>query len=76
MKSSSMARFPLIPLTEAAKRKRVAPKTLWVHAKRGTFDTVQLAGRILIVDNERWRAWQPDRVRQKAILRGLRKRGR
>ncbi len=69
-----MARFPLIPITQGAKLKRCARKTLWQHVRAGSFDVVHIAGRTLIVDNAKWRAWEPNRIRQKATLRGLRTR--
>jgi hypothetical protein len=69
-----MRRFPYFPITKAARLKRISRKTLWVHARRGSFDVVRVGGATLIVDNQRWRNWEPDRKRQRAILRGLRAR--
>lgn len=68
-----MTQFPLITITQAARLKRCTAKTLWEHAKKGSFDTVRIAGRTLIVDNAKWRSWEPNRERQRAIFRGLRK---
>ncbi len=72
-----MGRSSLIPVTKAARLKRVARKTLWAHAKAGSFDVLRVGNRIVaVIDNARWRAWEPNRKRQRTILRGLRKRGR
>ncbi len=65
-----------LSMTEAAKMKRVARDVIGRHARRGSFKTVRVAGRTLIVKDTRWRAWEPDRRRQRAILSGLRAAGR
>ena len=69
----TMSLFPgYLTFKEAARRKRVSRITLWKHAKAGHFDTVRPdRRRTLVVDNDRFRAWEPDRQRQQGVLRGL-----
>jgi hypothetical protein len=65
-----------LPLAEAARRKRLPRPTLWRHVRLGHVDSVIVAGRIFIVENEKYRAFDIDRARQRDTIRGLRARGK
>jgi hypothetical protein len=65
--------FPgYLTFIEAAKLKGIRRETLWKHAKAGHIDIVRLdRRRTLVVENDRFRSWEPDRQRQQDVLRGL-----
>jgi hypothetical protein len=63
-----------LTLADAASRKRIPRVTLWRHVRAGDIDSVTVARRIFILDNERFQAFDIDRQRQRDTLRGLRAR--
>jgi hypothetical protein len=65
-----------LSLAQAARKKRVPRVTLWRHVRAGHVDSVLVADRIFILDNERFRSFDIDRRRQRDTLRGLRERGK
>ena len=65
-----------LSLAEAASRKRIPRVTVWRHVRAGDVDSVTVARRIFIVDNERFQAFDIDRRRQRDTIRGLRARGK
>ena len=65
-----------LSLTEAARAKRILRPVLWRHVRAGHLDSVLVAGRIFILDNERFQAFDIDRERQRDTIRGLRTRGK
>ena len=65
-----------LSLTEAAKVKRILRPVLWRHVRAGHLDSVLVAGRIFILDNDRYKAFDIDRRRQRDTIRGLRARGK
>ena len=65
-----------LSLSEAAKQKRILRPVLWRHVRAGHLDSVLVAGRIFIVDNARFQAFDIDRQRQRDTIRGLRARGK
>jgi hypothetical protein len=64
-----------LSLTAAARRKRLSRTAFWHHVRRGDIPTVQIAGRTVVVDGPAFRAWEPNRKRQRETLEGLRKAG-
>jgi hypothetical protein len=64
-----------LSIMDAARAKRVDRHVILRHARAGRIDVVRIAGHPLVVANARWRQWEPDRARQRAILKGLRKSG-
>jgi hypothetical protein len=65
-----------LPLVQAARQKRLPHATLRRHVKSGHLDTVKVAGRIYVLDNERFQAFDIDRKRQRDTIRGLKARGK
>jgi hypothetical protein len=65
-----------LPLALAARQKRVPRPTLFRHVKLGRVDSVTVAGRIFILDNPKFQAFDIDRERQRDTLRGLRAHGK
>jgi hypothetical protein len=65
-----------LSLAQAARQKHLPRPTLWRHVKLGHVDSVTVAGRIFILDNPKFRAFDIDRQRQRDTLRGLRARGK
>jgi hypothetical protein len=65
-----------LPLAEAARQKRLPRPTLWRHVRLGHVDSVIVAGRIFVVENEKYRTFDIDRARQRDTIRGLRVRGK
>ncbi len=56
----------LLTLSQVARQKKTTRQAVWRAIRRGLLDFVDLSGRTLVVDNEKLRHWEPNRIRQKA----------
>jgi hypothetical protein len=63
-----------LTIVEAARIKAISTPVILKALRRGAFTTTHLLGRRVIVNDRLFQAWEPDRVRQRATLRGLRAR--
>lgn len=57
-----------ISITDAAKEKRCSRATLYRAAKEGRINAVQVAGRKLVVEDDTWAAFEPNRVGRRAAM--------
>jgi hypothetical protein len=64
-----------LSMSQAARAKRVSRTTFWHAVRGGLIPTAEVAGRTVVVDGPAFRAWEPDRKRQRETLEGLRKAG-
>lgn len=56
----------LISVSQAADEKRAGRATVYRAIKAGDLDTMEVAGRMLVVCNERWQKWEPNWVGARA----------